>query len=150
LILEIVGGVVSGTASITDVSDEVPVVAAVTPLTVLDPTTIDLTYLSASFDVSVYVELVADPMVEHVVKSIADVQLCQEYVNDMLIGAATKETVEVKVELTAVAPLGAVVVATTGVMDLYGPGPQWAASPFKTIWAEALYSPASFLTFIQG
>ena len=57
---------------------------------------------------------------------------------------------EVKVELTAVVPLGAVVVATTGVMDLYGPGPQWAASPFKTIWAEALYSPASFLTFIQG
>ena len=76
--LEIVGGVVSGTASITDVSNEVPVVAAVTPLTVLDPTTIDLMYLPASFEVNVYVELVAESMVEHVVKSVGDVQLCQE------------------------------------------------------------------------
>jgi hypothetical protein len=120
LILEIVGAVVSGTASIADVSDEVPVVATVTPLTVLDPTTTDLTYLSASLEVSVNVELVADPMVEHVVKSVAEVQLCQEYVKDMLIGAERKETVEVKVELTAVAPLGAVEVAITGVKDLYG------------------------------
>jgi hypothetical protein len=117
LILEIVGAVVSGTASITDVSTEVPVVDA-PPLTVLDPTTIDLTYLPASFDVKVYVEVVADPMVEHVVKSVADVQLCHEYANEILIGAATKETVEVKIELTAVVPLGAVVVATTGITDL--------------------------------
>ena len=38
----------------------------------------------------------------------------------MLTGAATNETVEVSVELTAVLPLGAVVVATTGVKDLNG------------------------------
>ena len=115
----------SGTASITDVSEEVPVVDFVCSPTerlsiVLDPTTIDLTYLPASSAVNVYVELVAEAMVEHVVKSVADVQLCQEYAKDILIGAATKETVDVRVELTAVVPLGAVEVATTGVMDLNG------------------------------
>ncbi len=121
-----VGAVVSGVAKIAVVRSEVSVVNAVRAaagargVTVLDPTTIDLTYLSASFDVSVYVELVADPMVEHEVKSVADVQLCQEYANDILIGAATKETVEVRVEPTAVTPLGAVLVATIGVIDLNG------------------------------
>jgi hypothetical protein len=58
--------------------------------------------------------------VEHDAKSVADVQLLQEYVKDVSTGAATKETVEVRVELTAVAPLGAVADATTGVNDLYG------------------------------
>ena len=120
----------SGTASITDVSEEVPVVDFVCSPTgrlsiVLDPTTIDLTYLPASSAVNVYVELVAEAMVEHVVKSVADVQLCQEYAKDILIGAATKETVDVRVELTAVVPLGAVEVATTGIMDLNG-ALQWS------------------------
>ena len=62
----------------------------------------------------------AELIVEQVVKSIADVQLCQEYIKDVPTGAATKETVEVNVEPTAVVPLGAVEVATTGIMDLNG------------------------------
>ena len=108
---------VSGVASITDVSDEVPVVDAVTPLTVLEPTTIDRMNLPASFDVNVYVALIAEAMVEHVVKSVADVQLCQEYANSVLIGAETKVTCEVNVEPTANVPLGALCESTTGVKD---------------------------------
>jgi hypothetical protein len=47
-----VGAVVSGTASIMAVGADVPVADAVTPLIVLDPMTIDLTYLPASFEVN--------------------------------------------------------------------------------------------------
>ena len=52
MILEIVGAVVSGTASIMAVGADVPVADTVTPFTVLDPTTIDLTYLPTSFAVN--------------------------------------------------------------------------------------------------
>ena len=68
----------------------------------------------------------------------------------MLIGAATNETCDVSVEPNAVVPLGAVVVATTGVKDLNGELQAPGLPEPLIIRYGALYKFEAFLTFIQG